>query len=208
MGLSVRQLRIVRRLEVSSHRWLARLSAEMLSLYGAGFPAKPYHRRLQAAQARLTNCREFADDQRIWKLCGRLCESYVAMPESEQADMRKCIRHDAPTTILSHLDAFPSVCATRIVSEVDTQFLRRGLVAAAITGGLPDWRDALVSLSYLYRAGRDAGLDVEREFQLAASLAGNVSEFHNFDMAACLSKFHSTRGSRVDSELEAWEASP
>ena len=61
--------------------------------------------------------------------------------------------------------------ASAIGSDADVPRLRRGLAAAAILQEREDYRDIVVSLAFLHRAARRAGIDPGRFFREVAGLA-------------------------------------
>jgi hypothetical protein len=61
--------------------------------------------------------------------------------------------------------------AELIRTPEDSQPLRLGLVAAAITDNPLDWRDLLISLAFLFDAATQAGIDPEPYFKEVIAIA-------------------------------------
>lgn len=101
----------------------------------------------------------------------RLCRAYA----NATARQRMVLRRKVSPALAAALQHFAWRMAVRALRTKSEEAIKLGLAAVSIEDSRTDMRETLQWLSLLYHAGARIPCDVERCFQLAAALSGELT---------------------------------
>lgn len=137
-----------------------------------------------------------------------VCDEYLSGDAGARRTVFECVHAPGRQQVLRFLSSYPNFAAQELAGKSrpgSLLWLRRGLAGAAIENFAIDCRDTLMSLLNLYRAGRDAGIDVRAGFEAAAEL--DIGEepkgaMTGWTVRGVLSGFYEHYGHNVDAHLD------
>ena len=123
------------------------------------------------------------------ELLDGLCPAYLAATESQRQASRAAVANKRG--VLSALLRYIGRAAQHLRAAGNREWLLRGLAAASIDDGRPDWRDLLLALAELYVAAEQTGIDPQPAFAAVGALSNPQPAWTGATpMAEILARFH------------------
>jgi hypothetical protein len=117
---------------------------------------------------------------------GEMAEVYLVGNDEQRVSIRSLMKR------MTGIQYFMAIPASEIRSSADASKFRLALLFESMADLRDDTRDVILALDELYRAGRQAGIDVERYRNEIAALSSDVNHHGLGSMRSLLSVNAST----------------
>jgi hypothetical protein len=121
-------------------------------------------------------------NRRFTTVTAELAQVYLAANDAQRAGIRSLLQR------MKGIRYFMAIPASEIRSAADGDKFRLALLFESMADLREDSRDVIVALDGLCRAGRQAGIDVERHCREVAALSSDVNHHGLGSMQSLLSR--------------------